>query len=126
MTDYLTLDDLLALCRDLGDLRVRDVGLLHAAAERPATTIFGVETYPDLHAKAAALMQSLAGNHALVDGNKQLAWLATVVFYGVNGVEVEAPDDDAYALVIEVSTGDADVASIAAQLAPWVNPATSS
>lgn len=126
MTDYLALEDLLALCRDLGDLRIRDVGLLHSAAERPTTTVYGAETYPDVHTKAAALMQSLARNHALVDGNKRLAWLATVIFYGLNGLAIDAPDDDAYVLMIEVSTGAIDVPAIALRLAPWVKTATSS
>ncbi|MEO8262441.1 MAG: type II toxin-antitoxin system death-on-curing family toxin [Pseudolysinimonas sp.] len=120
MTEYLALDDLLALCRDLG-VQVRDGGLLHAAAERPTTTIYGSDTYPDLHSKAGALMQSLARNHALLDGNKRLAWLATVVFYGLNGMVVDAPDDEAYDLVIGVSTGDIDVDEIAARLTPWAH-----
>lgn len=118
------LDDLLALCHDLGELRVRDVGLLHAAAQRPTTELYGVEAYPDLHAKAAALMQSLARNHPLVDGNKRLAWLSTVVFYGLNGMTIDAPDDDAYDLVVAVSIGTVDVGEIAPLLAPWVQTLT--
>ena len=39
-------------------------------------------------------------NHALVDGNKRLGWLATVVFYGLNDVTLDAPDDDAYEFVM--------------------------
>lgn len=126
MTEYLTLDDLVALSRDLGDLRIRDAGLLHAAAERPSTTLYGTESYPDLHTKAAALMQSLSRNHALVDGNKRLAWLSAVVFYGLNGCTIDAPDDDAYDLIIAVSTGEFDVDEIAVRLAPWVRTASPS
>lgn len=50
-------------------------------------------------------MPSLVGNHALVDGNKRIGWLATVVFYGLNDIRLDAPDDDAYDLVIAVATG---------------------
>jgi hypothetical protein len=65
---YLTVDDLLVLCDELGGLQVRDVGLLESAAHRPSATVFGDEAYPDIHVKAAALLQSLVRNHALVDG----------------------------------------------------------
>lgn len=124
MTAYLTLEDLVWLCRDLGDLQVRDLGLLHAAAERPATTLYGADAYPTVHEKAAALLQSLTRYHALIDGNKRLAWLSTVVFYGLNGVELDAPDDDAYDLVITVATGAVDVPEVASALAEWVRSAT--
>jgi death-on-curing protein len=52
---------------------MRDVGLLEAAAARPRATAFGADAYLGIHEKAAALLQSLARNHALVDGNKRLA-----------------------------------------------------
>jgi len=122
--EYLTLEDLLSLCRDLGNLPVRDLGLLHSAAERPATSLYGADAYPTVHEKAAALLQSLTRNHALADGNKRLGWLGTVVFYGLNGFELDAPEDDAYALVISVATGDVDVREAAVTLAGWVRPAS--
>ena len=99
-----------------------DIGLLHAAAERPTTSLYGESAYPGIHEQAAALMQSLARNHALVDGNKRLAWLSAVVFYGINGFALDAPDDDAYDLVIDVSTGAVDVAEIARSLERWTAP----
>lgn len=68
-------------------------------------------------------MQSIARNHALIDGNTRLAWLSVVVFYGLNGFDLEAPDDDAYALVIGVSIGELDVHEIATALARWARPA---
>jgi death-on-curing protein len=119
VTDYLTLEDLVSLCRDLGGLAIRDLGLLHAAAERPATSLYGEDAYPGVHDKAAALLQSLARDHALVDGNKRLSWLSVVVFYGLNGHELDAPADAAYRLVIDTSTGSADLPEIAATLARW-------
>ena len=54
------------------------------------------------------LLHSLARNHPLVDGNKRLAWLATYVFCAKNGVELDAPDDAAYALVVGVASGELD------------------
>ena len=71
MTEYLELDDLLAAANAAVDGRaeVRDVGLLQAAAARPQATAFGEEAYPNLDAKAAALLQSIVSGHPLVDGN---------------------------------------------------------
>ncbi len=48
---------------------------------------------------AAALLHSLARNHALVDGNERLAWLATAVFLDLNGSPAALDDDDAFGLV---------------------------
>jgi death-on-curing protein len=42
--------------------------------------VFGADAYPDLDAKAAALLHSLARNHALVDGNRRLALAAVLAF----------------------------------------------
>jgi death on curing protein len=83
------------LCEELGGLKVRDFGLLDAAAHRPASTVFGEDAYLDLHTKAAAWLQSVVRNHTLVDGNKRLCWVATYVFYGLNGYTFDAPEDDA-------------------------------
>ena len=87
--DYLDTDDLVDLRGLLGDPPpIRDLGLLGSAAARPQATAFGEDAYPDLWTKAAALLQSVVGNHALVDGNKRLGWLATAVFLEINGTSV--------------------------------------
>lgn len=119
MTVFLSLEDLLFLIEELGVGPLRDIGLLDSAAHRPRTRLWGHEAYPDIDSQAAALLDSLVRNRALVDGNKRLGWLGVVVFYGLNGVELEAPDDDAYDLVIAVATGEVDLAAIAAELAGW-------
>jgi death-on-curing protein len=119
VTAYLSLEDLLALTRDLGVGPVRDVGLLDAAAHRPQAVLYGQEAYPDLDTKAAVLLESIVANHALVDGNKRLGWLATVVFYGLNEVWLEAPDDSAYELVMAVARGHVDATFIAEALKTW-------
>lgn len=58
------------------------------------------QAYPDLDTKAAVLLDSVVRNHALVDGNKRLGWLATVVFDGLNDVTIDAPDDGAYVATV--------------------------
>jgi death-on-curing protein len=120
--EYLQLEDLLQLASDLGDLVVRDFGLLEAAAQRPRTTLYGQEAYPTIPEKAAVLLESLTRNHALVDGNKRIGWLAVVVFLDVNGLTLDAPDDDAYDIVIGVSTGALDHAAAAVRLRAWIGP----
>ena len=114
--EYLELDDLLALVRALDTGPVRDVGLLDSAAARPRATVFGEPAYPTLPLRAASLLHSLVGNHALVDGNKRLGWLATVVFLDLNGAEPELSDDAAFQLVMDVADGSADVEAIAQRL----------
>ena len=72
MTEFLDLEDLItisALATGI-DAEVRDYGLLESAVARPRTTVFGEDAYPDLHLKAAALLQSLTRNHALIDGRR--------------------------------------------------------
>lgn len=107
------------LMGDLGVGPVRDAGLLASAAHRPASTVWGQDAYEPLELKAAALLESLVRNHPLVDGNKRLGWLAAVVFLDINGVWVEAPDDDAYHLVIRVASGGAPIEEVAATLRSW-------
>ena len=119
MTRYLTVEQALRIARTAvgGPVEVRDIGLLEAAVHRPRASVLGYDAYPDLLSKAAALMHSLARNHALVDGNKRLAWLATYVFCAKNGVELDPDDDVAYDLVIAVAAGEVDdVATIAEAL----------
>lgn len=122
MTDYLDLDDLLEIARAAGGERaaVGDYGLLESALARPRASVFGADAYPDLHLKAAALMHSLARNHALVDGNERLAWTACRTFLAINGQGISAPEDDRFDFVIAVATGAlADLAEIAAKLCAW-------
>ena len=105
---YLTLTELLHVAgRVLGpEVAVRDYGLLEAALTRPQATAFGKDAYPSLDAKAAALLHSLARNHALIDGNKRLGLAAVIAFYGLNGRTLT--NDQAYDLVMKVAAGELD------------------
>ncbi|MGJ5896644.1 type II toxin-antitoxin system death-on-curing family toxin [Streptomyces niveiscabiei] len=96
----------------------RDPGLLASAVHRPRARMFGTPAYTDTYEQAAALLHALAVNHPLVDGNKRTAWLAAVVFLGVNGVGMEACDQDAaYGLVVDVAAGiEGDIGVIAGRL----------
>jgi death-on-curing protein len=87
-------------------------------------TVFGQDAYLSLVEKAAALLHSLTANHALVDGNKRTAWLATVVFLRDNAAEVvveDGYDGPAARLVLAIADGTLrDLAEIAGPLGPMV------
>lgn len=121
MIEYLDLDDLLEIARAaVGEnVAVGDYGLLESALARPRASVFGADAYPDLHLKAAALMHSLARNHALVDGNKRLAWTGCRTFLAINGEWIRASEDDRFDFVIRVATGAVDLEAIAEQLRTW-------
>ncbi|MEA2587372.1 MAG: death on curing protein [Actinomycetota bacterium] len=117
--EYLDVEDLIALATTLlgKPPPIRDVGLLGSAAARPQTSVSGEDAYPDIWRKAAALLQSILKNHALVDGNKRLGWLATAVFLELNGVAATAAsNDDVYALVMDIAAKDRTLPEIAAVL----------
>jgi death-on-curing protein len=107
---FLDLDELLYVAvRTLGaEPEVRDLGLLESALARPQASAFGQDAYPTIHEKAAALLHSVARNHALVDGNKRLALAAAIAFHGLNGVRLTLTNDEAYDLVIGVASGKLD------------------
>jgi death-on-curing protein len=115
---HLTLAELLHVAeRTLGEVAVRDHGLLESALARPQTTVFGADAYAILDEKDAALVHSLARNHALVDGNKRLALMGLIAFYGLNGRRLTLTNDEAYELIIAIAAGALDdVPSIADRL----------
>jgi|ERR1022692_2488051 death on curing protein len=114
--EYLSLEDLLGLVNALRTGPVRDIGLLDSACHRPQSGFFGKDAYPTLAAKASALMHSLACNHALVDGNKRLALLATVVFLRINGYSLDLTDDEAFDLALSAAAGELDADGIEKRL----------
>jgi death-on-curing protein len=115
--DYLSVQDLLEIAAGIiDDVAVRDAGLLAAAAGRPQATVLGDEAYPTFEDKAAALLHSLVRNHALVDGNKRLAWAATRVFCLLNGRDLAYSVDEAEALMLAAAAGGLDVPDIATWL----------
>lgn len=115
---YLELDDLVHVAeRTFGVVEICDVGLLESALGRARASAFGEDAYPTLAEKAAALLQSLARNHGLVDGNKRLALAATIAFLGLNGIRLTLTNDEAYDVVVAVVAGElSEVVDIASRL----------
>ena len=102
-----------------GPMEVRDWGLLESALARPQASAFGEDAYPTLWDKAAALLLSLVGNHALVDGNKRVGFTCTVLFLRKNDVLLAFEEDEAYDFVIAVAERRLDVPEAAAVLQAW-------
>lgn len=75
--------------------------------------------------KAAALVESRVRNQPLAEGNKQLAWLATVVFLLLNGVDLRAPSTDAAeSFLLAVAAGELGLDEIASKITAWLQPST--
>ena len=128
MTVYITLEDAIAIHEDQiatygGSSGLRDEGLLLAALFRPQTGY-----YNDLVEEAAALWESLAMNHAFVDGNKRVAFACTVVFLASNGSGIRATQEEATDFIyrsLEAGTFRKNVidAWLRARLIPYEPPA---
>ena len=108
MTSYLDIEDALQVIDRYG-FHIRDVGLLASALARPATTVTGAEAYPGMAMKAAALLESLARFHPLIDGNKRTAWTLMVLMLWINGYRHDFNTDEGFDLVVKVAGGKLDL-----------------
>lgn len=121
---YLDAGDLLVLAAAVtgGDLVVRDLGLLDAAAHRPRATVLGVQAYDTLWLKAAALLDSIVTTRPLTEGNWRLGWVAGVTLCDLNGWWIDADEEEALELVREVGRGTVGVPQMAERLEAWALP----
>jgi death on curing protein len=121
-TVFVTVEEVLFLHRRLlirfgGEEGVRDLGLLESALARPRSGY-----YKSLSEQAAALLQSLALNHAFVDGNKRVAFAGTAIFLRLNGFRLVCGADEAEQFLLnDVIMGHADVRAIALRLEAWMH-----
>lgn len=99
-----------------GSHGIRDLGLLESAVARPQATFEGNDLYPDIFHKAAALMESLIGNHPFVDGNKRIGISSAVLFLRINGWKLTASNSDLEIQTLRVVTEDTLVEGLAAWL----------
>jgi death-on-curing protein len=116
LTAYLDPEDALAAVARLG-LYLRDEGLLFSALARPAASAFGVDAYETIELKAAALITSIARNHASLDGNKRTAWVLTVAFLNINGWDLDMTQNEKFELILAISQGSLELDAIAATFA---------
>ena len=92
---YLTAEQVLFIHARLiaetgGEHGILDLGLFQSAVARPQATFDGQDLYPNLFLKAAALLESLIGNHAFIDGNKRTAITSAGLFLNLNGYRLKA------------------------------------
>jgi death-on-curing protein len=118
VTVYLSLEQVLELHRlELrrfgGSAGLRERGGPEAALARPQMTFAGEDLYPDVESKAAAVMHSLVMNHPFVDGNKRTGAAVAELFLNLNGVELEADDDDLVAVTLSVARGEVNAEALA-------------
>ena len=91
-----------------GEVGVRDEALLESALENVYATFDGIELYPSKEEKAARLGFSLISNHAFIDGNKRIGIYIMLSFLELNGIRIEATNDEVYSLGMKVADGFAD------------------
>ena len=113
MTAYLDIEDALQVIDQYG-FHIRDVGLLASALARPATTVMGAEAYPELAMKAAALLESVARFHPLIDGDKRTAWTLVVLLLWIDGYRHDFTTDEGFDLVVGVAAGTVELRDSAA------------
>lgn len=121
MTAYLDIEDALQVVDRYG-FHIRDVGLLASALARPATTVMGAEAYPDLAIKAAALLESVARFHPLIDGNKRTAWTLMVLLLWINGYKHDFTTEKGFELVVGVAAGAIELRDSSAEISQHLVP----
>ena len=118
---YLYLDEVIEMGEALiPDFRIRDIGLLESAVNRPEMTVFGREVYETLAEKIAALMHSLAANNGLVDGNKRISWSCGRVFAILNSCDFDADVEQAEKVIVNLASGELDAKSLAPIIEKWI------
>jgi death-on-curing protein len=110
MTLYLTLDEVHAIhARSIedfgGSTGIRDHGLLDSALAMPSASFGGEDMHATLTEKAAAYAFHIAKNHPFLDGNKRTALAAALAFLHINGVHIEATDEEYVALGLGLAAG---------------------
>ena len=127
MIEYVTVGQVLELHRKViedtgGSGGLRDAGGLASAVSQPATTFGGMDLYPELWEKAAALGFSLILNHAFVDGNKRVGHAAMVALLRLNGANLVADIDDQERVILAVAAGEMEREEFAAWIRDHVVP----
>ena len=95
-----------------GSIGLRDEGLLDSAIEGAFATFDGAELYPSKEEKAAKLGHSLISNHAFIDGNKRIGVYVMLSFLELNGIHIEADDEDVVQLGLGVADGSMDQTAV--------------
>ena len=123
---FLELGEVVQIHRDQidrygGAQGIRDIGLLQSALATPAAGAGDNYFHEDLFAMAAAYLFHIIRNHPFVDGNKRVGAVAAFIFLALNGIDLDASEEEFEALVMAVAEGrlgKIDVAQFFRQHAP--------
>lgn len=99
---------------------IRDLGLLESALARPTNKFAYGDT--DLSMLAAAYGYGIAKNHPFIDGNKRTALASMIVFLGLNGADLDAPQEEATAIMLGLAAGEIAEDLLARWIADHVKP----
>lgn len=121
MINYLTLDQLLLVHQELidrygGSAAILDMGKLESALAQPRMTFGGVDLYPTVQEKAAALSFSVTCNHGFQDGNKRAGLGALDLFLRLNSLKLSATTDEIHSTFLALS----DSKMTREQFSEWV------
>jgi death-on-curing protein len=94
---------------------------LESAIHRPRNRL-NYDPDADLSALAAANGFGLANNHPFVDGNKRVAFQAMYLFLGLNGLRIEAPEEEVVVLILSLASGQLDEPDLATWLRQHITP----
>ncbi len=116
--NFLTLEEVLALHADQidrygGRPGIRAMDLLQSAVAVPTATFSGKFLHTSVHEMAAAYLFHIVRDHPFVDGNKRAGLIAMLMFLGLNGLRLDADDDDLTGLVVGVAAGRASKSQVA-------------
>lgn len=102
----------LAIERFGGKSNIRDIPLLESALNRPFATFDGIDLYPSIIEKAAAIGESIIKNHPFHDGNKRIGFLILIAILNKNNFDISAKEDDIYDFIIAIAEGKLDFDAI--------------
>ena len=88
-----------------GDPGIKNLGLLQSAVAMPSAGFEGSFLHKDLFEMAAAYLYHITRNHPFVDGNKRTGAACALVFLELNGIEVQADEDELVEIVTAVAEG---------------------
>jgi death on curing protein len=115
---FLGLDEVIEIHNDQirrygGHPGIRDIGLLKSAIAMPAASFGGDYLQTDIFEMAAAYLFHIVRNHPFIDGNKRTGAVSSVVFLMLNGIELEADEDNFEKMILSAAEGKIDKAAIA-------------
>jgi death-on-curing protein len=99
-----------------GSHGVRDISMLLSALGRPQASFDDQDLYPDIFAKAAALLDSLIRNHPFVDGNKRTGIAAAAIFLRLNGYRLTVDNTELENFTLQVARAELALEQIAGWL----------